>query len=297
MESHPSWFAEIAYRWCSVICENYKDLRDGVHLLCLSLEIGFRHLKLEDSWRMAGLIHTEYHYKLADIIFESEDDEAIADLLYAWTFKHTPSSSYGPLNACARHITLLLKPQPFPPRLRQVIIHSIGAIGYDGFKEVGVERFVVLLNNLHIGTEDMIQKDLWANRLLDIIQSSEATQHLSHYYWDLLVGLATAWSRWLVYPPTYNPQIMASLVDAQEWDKLECWVGVVWMVWTPEDGETMDKDLECGMRSLFHHQPGAIQKLQQWMGEWSKWVRLDVPELFRQICEEAHLEMVQQGVQ
>ena len=275
---------------------NYQNLEDGQKLLFLSLEIGFHHLDHKISMYMRQLTHTEHHNKLADIIFGSGDSEAIADLLLAWTLGYKYSSS-GPLITCARHITLLLKQQPFPSRLRQVIIHSIEVIGYEGFREAGMEGFIALLDNLCIVAKDVGWWRWWTILLLDIIQSSGESQHLSHHYWDLLIELSIKESQYLRPHPTYNPEIITYLKDAQEWDKLECWMGVVWMVWPPKDDETMEDDLKSGMQSLFHHQPGAIQKLQQWMGQWSEHSRLDVPKLFRQICEEAHLEIVQQGIQ
>jgi len=295
MEDHPSCLVEGAYKWCSLICENYQNLADGPNLLFLSLEIGFRHLHPEGSWVMDPLTHTEHHHKLAGIIFESGDNKAIADLLLAWTLGYNPSSSDWPLNACAGHITLLLKLQPFSSRFRQVIIYSIEAIGYGGFKEVGVVAFVALLNNLCVCAKDMRSEERWIGLILGVIQSSEVTQHLSHHYWCLLVELVILWSQWLEPHPTYDPQVMTSLKDAQEWDKLECWMGVVWIVWPPDGDEAMEKDLECWMVLLFHQQPDAIQRLQQWMEQWGKKSKLSVPESFRRICEEAQLKTTQQG--
>ena len=300
MENHPRYLTDMAYEWCSVICMNYQNLVDGQRLLFLSLEIGFRHINPKNIALWRPLTHSEHHHKLADIVFGSGDNETIADLLLAWTFGYGYNDlSSGPLITCARHITLQVKPQPFPSRLRKVITHSIGAIGYKGFREVGMEGFIALLDSLHVVAEDGTVGwwQQWTILLLDIIQSSGETQHLSHHYWELLIELSIFISQSPEPCPTYNPEIITSLKDAQEWDKLEHWMGVVWMVWPPKDDETMEKGLKSGMQSLFHHQPGAIQKLQQWMGQWSAKSRLNVPELFRQICEEADLEMAQQGVQ
>ena len=69
--------------------------------------------------------------------------------------------------------------------------------------------------------------------------------------------------------PTYNPQVVASLLEAQEWDKLECWMGVVLMIWLPETEETTE-DLKRMMVSLFHHQRGTAQKFTQWMKQWDQ---------------------------
>jgi hypothetical protein len=92
---------------------------------------------------------------------------------------------------------------------------------------------------------------------------------------------------------TYNPHTMTSLEASKEWDKLECWMGVVWMIWPPEKGETTEEVLECVMLSLFHQWPGAIQKLKQRMEKWSKsGPRNIVPESFHQICAKAEQDVL-----
>ena len=73
----------MAYGWCSVILENHSILGGVEDILFLSLEIGFHHLNPEMIWIGANPIHTEYHWKLASIVFNSRDSEAIADLLHA----------------------------------------------------------------------------------------------------------------------------------------------------------------------------------------------------------------------
>jgi hypothetical protein len=97
-------------------------------------------------------------------------------------------------------------------------------------------------------TEDIRQGPGWAKLLLDTLQSSKGTQHLSHWYWELLVELAILESQRLrnVTLPTV-PQTMKFLTEAQEWSKLECWMGTVWMVWPPGDGGITEEDLGCLM--------------------------------------------------
>ena len=297
MENQPDWLTKMAYKWCSVICENYQNLADGQNLLHICLEIGFRYHYPKGSWTMQRLTHTKYHHNLANIIFTSGNNEAIADLLVAWTLGHRFPRPHGPLNTCVGYFIHFQKLQPFSSRLRQLLIHSIGVIGYEGFEEVGVEVFISLLDSLHVEVNDVEHEEEWIRLILGAIQSSEATQHLSCHYWDLLVELAIIASQWPELYPTYNPWVTRFLKDAQEWDKLKCWLGVVWMVWPPKGDETMEKDLECGMLSLFHQQPSAIQKLQQWMGQWDEMFKLGIPKAFEQICNRAHLEIIQQETQ
>ena len=78
----------------------------------------------------------------------------------------------------------------------------------------------------------MGKKFEWVILLLDTLQSSEGAQQLSHWYWELLVELAISVPQWLQYEPqvTYTPQIAIPLTEVQEWDRLECWIGTVWMI-------------------------------------------------------------------
>ena len=144
---------EVAYEWCSLICEDGSIPRSREDTVLLSLEIGFRHIKPWWRWIDAKLIHTEHHQKLANIVFSSGDDEAIADLLCAWTSKsgfHTP---YPQLKICAEYLVGLHHLHPFSSRLQSYIVHAIGLIGYQQFEQVGVEGFARLLDGLQVCVE------------------------------------------------------------------------------------------------------------------------------------------------
>jgi len=156
-----------------------------------------------------------------------------------------------------------------------------------------VEKFVELLNHLHVGIRDMDYKPEWILVLLDTIQSPEGAQYLSNQSWELLVELTISMSGWVGHA-TYSPQVMVSLLEAQEWDRLECWVAVVWMVWPPEADE-MTEELENAMVVLFRQETGTVQKLTQWMEWWSKEWNRDVLEVFQRICKLAP-ESVQQDL-
>ena len=87
---------------------------------------------------------------------------------------------------------------------------------------------------------------------------------------------------------------MESLEGDQEWGKLECWMGIVWMVWPPETGSTTEEDVLRVTLLLFCQRPGAIQKLERWMERWSGRSGKDVSESFRRACEQARLEPARQ---
>jgi hypothetical protein len=115
----------------------------------------------------------------------------------------------------------------------------------------------------------------------------EGAQHLSHWYWELLVDLTISLPWLLQDRPAYSPRITEFLTGAQEWSKLEYWIGIVWMLWPPGAGGMTREDVEDSTRLLFRQRPGAIQKLEQWMERWSRGPVNHIPDSFRLVCEQA----------
>jgi len=294
-ENQTPHLTELAYKWCSVICKNYSSLRYGKDLLLLSLQIGFSNLDPKIYQIDAKLTHTEHHEGMAAIIFDNGSQEAIADLLHAWTSRSSSHEPFASLNICIKHLIGLQK-WSFSPRLRQFIIYTIQLIGYQPFEEAGVEGFVGLLNSLQVHVGDINNRLQWARILLNTIQSSKGAQILSFQYWELLGKLVVSCSQYLEDSP-YNPHTMKSLKDAGEWDKLKCWVGVIWMIWPPEGGKTTEGDLEDIMLLLFHQQSDAIQDLKEQIKQWSRrpfWN--NIPMSFQQICRQVDIEAVQKVI-
>jgi len=87
---------------------------------------------------------------------------------------------------------------------------------------------------------------------------------------------------------------MISLQDAKEWDKLRFWIGIMCMVWLPRGGGTTGV-LEGMMLSFFHQQPGALQKLEEWMEQCCKFQQNKLSKSFKQTCKQAHNKAVQQA--
>ena len=283
LETRPVCLTGIAYDWCSTICKNRQSPGDWEGLLLVSLEIGFRHLDFRDPDIRVNFTNTKHHPELVDVVFKSQESEVIADLLQAWTCY----SAHALLGLCARPLVGLYNLVPFSPRLRRLIIRSVEFIGCKGFEEVGVERFVELLNHLCVTVEDMDSQSKWGKLLLDTLQASEGARCLFHWYWELLVELAILWSRSLQDKFAYSPQIVTFLVEAQEWSKLECWMAIVWMIWPPEAGGITEEDLDHSVLLLFRQQSDAVQKLEQWMERWSQSNYKTTPESFQRICRQA----------
>ena len=147
-----------------MIYEKRERLQDWESPLLVCLEIGFRTEFME-----ARLTHTEHHRGLVDVVFKNQESESIADLLHAWTAKcKYYKLAHESLDFCplAAHLVGLHNLAPFSPRLRRLVIRSVEFIGYEGFEGVGVERFIGLLNHLHVTVEDMDEKEGWGGELL-----------------------------------------------------------------------------------------------------------------------------------
>ena len=86
----------------------------------------------------------------------------------------------------------------------------------------------------------------------------------------------------------YNLWIMTQPINAQEWDKLEFWMGIVWMLWPPGAGAMVEEDLDRSMVLLFQQRPGAAQKLEQWTERWNQERGKEIPQSSQRLCGQAH---------
>ena len=288
LEARPWSLTQMTYKWCSMICENRESFEDWGRLVLVCLEIGFRHLDSTPWYIGFHLTHTEHHRALVDVVFESRESEVIVDLLHAWTtgciYSEHPDEL---LSSCAGHLVGLHHLVPFSLRLRRLVIRSVEHIGYKGFEGVGVERFIELLNHLHVTVKDMDSGARWADILLETFQTPKGAQRLSDQYLELLVELTISISWNWRHPQAYSPQITKFLVEAQEWSKLEYWIGIVWMTWPSRTGGETEEGLDDSTLLLFRQRPEAVQKLEQWMERRYKTYG-NIPEPFKQICKQAH---------
>ena len=174
---------------------------------------------------------------------------------------------------------------PFSPRMQKVFISCVERIDFGTLEEAKKEKFVEVLNHLCVGIEDLGDGRKWITPLLKIIKSPNGAHKLSISSCELLTDLAI-WDPW-TFEDTYSPGVTASLLEAEEWDKLGCWVCVAWIAQarSPDD---ITEDLKHATAMLFHHRPGAVQKLMQWMKKWSEqWQGEEIPESLHQIHQQA----------
>ena len=295
LEIRPVCLTVLAYGLCSTIYENREDVDGWESLLLDCLELGFRHLDDRQLPTQIILTHTEHHRGLVDVVFKSRKSDTIADFLHAWTTAYPPPEQTGEIVRIRTGLLVSLDSLvPFSPRLRRLVIYFIERAGYKGFKSARLEKVVELLDHLHLTVEEM--GHAWTSLLLDVIRSSEGPQRLPDRYWECLVELA-AEGCGPEFGDTDTLKITKSLIDAEEWGKLECWIGTVWMY--PNLVGITEEELEHSMVVLFYQRPGAAQRLEQWMGRWSRWKsiyiagafgqpKMGTPALFQRVHARAH---------
>ena len=282
LPSRPKCLTEMAYRWCTVLLD--RSCEDWKCLLFLSLELGSRHLD-PDQGRLQTPSHVDIGERLLDTVFECKESKAIEDLLCTFVVHPLTGALTG---VYANHITNLRDSitSPFSPRLRRSVIRSIELIGYKKFEDAGAEKFIKLLNYLNVGVKDIDSKAAWASVFLGAIRSAEGIQLLAIQSWELLVELATDWTRISEDEELeYAPDITKHLLEAGEWDKLECWVALVWMTWPPEIEDAAED--RVAMEWLFRQRPSAVQELPALMERWGQKWRKVVPVSFREIYRQA----------
>ena len=80
---------------------------------------------------------------MVDIVFETRNSTD----LHMWTSRTHFNGPHPSLNMHANNLVGLHNTQSFSPRFQQLVIHAIGLIGYQDFKQAE-EEILRLLNNL-----------------------------------------------------------------------------------------------------------------------------------------------------
>ena len=216
----------------------------------------------------ANLVHTSHHDRVLETAFSSNDDEVIADAACVWVTRPP-----RPLSSCARYFTKCVGgTRPFSPRLRQVVIHIIENSGI----EPPTEDIVHLLNRLNVGVGDLRLSDsvddlrsdtLWEMLLVEAMRSP-AGKKISSHYWHLLdelvsapdwVGLGYTW-----IPVERHEEEMRSLEEAEDWEKLEIWMVIVWEVLSSLTEPPLESMEEIGKVTLklILLRPSALQRFE-----------------------------------
>jgi len=288
--SPPAYFTQYAYAWCSAICEKNEDIDACKDLLVSALKLGFRRDDIYVDSMRYNPVHTDHHKRMIDVIFSTGNTDTIADALCAWTIGDTPQLRFPFLGACADHLVNLTGME-FPPRLRRMVIRAIECIGYPEFERAGIEKFVPLLNGLEIEVHEMGWRSRWTSFLWNVLRSFPGQRHLSSHYWQYIVPMAMQPGLFPLHLKPSDLDTMKSFEEAEDWERLEVWVGMMWILELPEEGIEVE-EVERATRTLFCKRPGAFQTVEEWVLGASEENSLYVQhgDIFRMVCDEARKE-------
>ena len=251
------------------------------YLLSITFGVGF-HLATPHHHESAS--HMSHHGWMFETAFSSLDDEVIADAVCAWI----AGGDNMPPGLCAQYfVKRVEKDVPFSPRLRQVSICAIELIWHKELEVSGLEM-IHLLNYLKVDVDDMGMKDEWQQLLVGVIRSPLGLESLSSHYWYLLDKV----ERVYVDPASCDVEVMRLLEEAEDWEKLEVWMVVVWesLGWFSIQ-MSMSKDIEKVILKLLSQRPSAIMRFEE-LCQTGRVSYLGAVEL-QQMCKKVQVEQLQ----
>ena len=230
--------------------------------------------------------HTSHHEWVFETAFSSPNDEVIADAVTTWITDH----GCAPPGSCTHYLTGRVESDtPFSPRLRRVAIRAMELIGHSEFKVSGLET-VCLLNRLNIDVGEVEQGYRLVGLLAEVIRSPMGFESLSSHCWHLLDKLAVGETLHGDFV-SQDTEVMRLLEKAEDWEKLEVWMAIIWRSPPLYDWPTSEsKDIERATLKLLLRRPSAFPKfknLYEWGGLWPV-----VHRAFRQIYEQALTEQL-----
>jgi hypothetical protein len=292
----PTYLIPMAYQWCSAIFEKMRErgedepnsdglpriyfIDDYPLLLHQSLAVTFRHIGSDYISLPICLPHTHHHELMLDYIFAGEDDDLIADVMYVWI---SDQSAILPGSCTHRLLKLTERGRPFSPRLRWTIIHAVPWLWEPELEAAGLE-FVHLLHHLEVGVGDVDDAEGWILLLIYVLYSPVGQEHLSSHYWLLLGDLVS------MTPPLdlgsehdKDMEIMKSLEEAQDWEKLEMWM---LFIWNSEDDHRIPipiRDIKQATLTLFQQRSSAMLRFKDLH---DKCTQPSYPETLFKSCED-----------
>lgn len=232
---------------------------DYIALLCIALEVGFRPVGPgRTEWAALGLNRAFPWGRVLDAAISSGDDETIADALSVWIMggsRNAPPGSFVPY--LARRIR---EATPFSPRLRWIGLRAIEFIPDDELETSGAE-VVHLLGYFDVDVDE-VNVVVWEKMLISLIGSPAVLGNLPPRYWCLLGKLvSTSQRHWEL--ATSAVVVMKSLEDAEDWEKLEVWMVVMWRsILGCSDGAEPTPDVEWATLKLLLRQPLALPRFE-----------------------------------
>jgi hypothetical protein len=248
-------------------------------LLPTILEVGFRLAGPDHGGLALHTFHCVWTFKGA---FSNWDDECIADAATVWIIggDQTPPGSF--VRYFAKRMERSI---PFSPRLRQVTIRVIGRFWRSELKASGSE-IVRLLDRLNVGVDDVVGQGSWVQLLVGVIRLPAGPESLPSHYWRLLEKLAQA-VHYVVYFTPRDVEVMRLLEEAGDWERLEDWTVVVWLL-SPQDN--LMEDVKQVTLKLLLQRPSALARFENLqLYSWNK-------DKLRQICDQARVEQLPESL-
>ena len=254
-------------------------------LLPVILEIGFRLIGPGHDVSALRLSHTSHHWQVFGVGFSSYDDEVIADTVSAWIV----DGDSAPDGLFMHYFTKRVeRSAPFSPRLRQASIHAIESIMHN-VPEVSTLESIHLLNHLNVDVGDMMDKRVWVRLLAGVMCLPVGLESLSPHYWCLLdkLPLAAAFSGTL---GLQSVEVMRSLEEAEDWEKLEIWMAVVWQSLPYSTPTPMMEEVEQVSLKLLLQQPPALLRFETLCVQGSLYDSHKTK--LQAICDQAQMEQL-----
>ena len=224
-------------------------------LLSILLEVGFRLASIDTRF---GNIHPDdipHHKQIFETGFSSDDDEVVADAVRMWITSSLPT----PLHSFARHFTKRLERYtPLSEGLRQLVIRVVKRT-YGSEPWESEQEIVYLLNSLDADMDEVA----WYQRedVLSRVVHGPGGLELSLHYWRLLDrSVAEGGNSGNLESSDWD--IMRALREAEDWEKLEVWVLVIWRLLRQCSTPELMEDIRQVTLELLSQRPSALQEFE-----------------------------------
>lgn len=268
-----------------------RDLTPDLYscILVIILEIGFRLAVPGRTWSALHLGHAPHCSLIFKTAFSSCDDEVLADAMHVWI----ADCDRTPPGSCIKYLAERVEKDstPFSPRLRRLCICVIERTWRGELEVLGLDT-VHLLNRLDVGVDDMVEKRGWALLLVKAIRLPTGLERLSSHYWRPLDKLALAANDYTdhtlddVALTSCDVDVMMSLEEAEDWEKLEVWMVIMWLSLSrPAHAmtEQIAIDIEHSTLKLLLQRPSVLLRFE----DLSSLVGEDA--VLRRICDQAQV--------
>ena len=257
--------------WCGAVRESGRSDREAKEMVQLALRIGFRqHSKPQGVIRKYP--SQTLGYILQFLTQGGWDEDSTADALLAYvTFIQDPGNTQDII----ANAILLATDLNVTPRLATAIFYAMGVAGFSAFERHGVHRLVYLTARLGSIPDQILATPhftlYWTTFICDWAASSSRAFVPDNYMEVLFVltcktplqgGMAT-----IQLPQPATPLICHITHDLErwaQWDKLECWLKIVWLTSPELLPEQWDWMKEVTLNSV-RRRPASSTDLREWI--------------------------------